>query len=184
MKKLIHIHIGQLHASKEPAVIHTVLGSCVAVCLYDPEERIGGMNHILLPGQADLRHFDTAARYGINAMELLINRIAVLGGDRRRMIAKVFGGGHILSAISKKNGMGRKNAEFVFEFLQMEGIDLVSQDVGGSSSRKVLFHTDTGHAFLKTLPCDYAKIFLRKELKHWDRVRIMAEEPGEVTLFS
>ncbi|MGA2401571.1 MAG: chemotaxis protein CheD [Syntrophobacteraceae bacterium] len=96
MRKLIRIHIGGLHASKEPAVIDTVLGSCVAVCLHDAVERIGGMNHILLPGEAELTHFDTSARYGINAMELLINTIATLGGNRRRIAAKAFGGAHIL----------------------------------------------------------------------------------------
>ena len=184
MKKLIRIHIGELHASKKPVVIETVLGSCVAVCLYDSRERIGGMNHILLPGEADLKHFDTSARYGINAMELLINRITALGGDRRRIVAKVFGGAQILWAVSQSNGMGRKNTEFVLEFLQMEGIDIVSQDVGGNRARKVLFHTDTGHAFLKTLPSTGQAAFLRKELKHWDRIRSTAGEPGEITLFS
>ena len=184
MKKLIRIHIGQLHASREPVIIETVLGSCVSVCLYDAVERIGGMNHILLPGDADLKHFDASARYGINAMERLINRIAVLGGDRRRIIAKVFGGAHILPAISHSNGMGRKNTKFVFKFLQMEGIDIVNQHVGGHSTRKVLFHTDTGDAFLKTLPNADLNAFLRKELRHWDRVRSMAEESGEITLFN
>ena len=82
MKKSFSIHIGGFHASRNPAVIETLLGSCVAVCLYDPVARIGGMNHILLPGKADLKHFDNVARYAINAMELLINRVMTLGGKR------------------------------------------------------------------------------------------------------
>jgi len=183
MKKLILIHIGGLHASKEPAVIETVLGSCVAVCLYDAAERIGGMNHILLPGEADLTRFDTAARYGVNAMELLINRIAALGGNRHRIVAKAFGGAQILPSISKANGMGRKNADFVLEFLRMERINLVSHDLGGHSPRKVYFHTDTGYAFLKTLPRISRSRVVSEELKQWVRVRSNSQETGEITLF-
>ena len=104
MRKQISIHIGGYHASREPSVIHTVLGSCVAVCLFDPVNRVGGMNHILLPGKADMRHFDVSARYGINAMELLINKMMQLGGSRNRFLAKVFGGAHLFPAISKENG--------------------------------------------------------------------------------
>lgn len=152
-KKKVHIHIGGFHASREPVVVETILGSCVAVCLYDPLERIGGMNHILLPGKADLKHFDSAARYGVNAMELLINAIMALGGSRARLVAKVFGGAHVLPAISMENGTGRKNAEFVVEFLQMQSINIISEDVGGHVARKVHFHTDSGDVFLKRIPC-------------------------------
>jgi chemotaxis protein CheD len=184
MKRRVGIHIGGIYATKEPVVIETVLGSCVAVCLYDAEKRIGGMNHIFLPGEADLKHFDTPARYGINAMELLINRITALGGNRRRVTAKAFGGAHVLPAISQSNGMGRKNVEFVCEFLRIEGIELIGHDLGGYSTRKVLFHTDTGDAFLKVLGNSSQQNALRKELKHAERVKSKANEAGEITLFS
>jgi len=81
MKKQINIHIGDYYASEEPVIITTLLGSCVAVCLFDGENRIGGMSHIFLPGRAEWDRFDSSARYGINAMELLINKIMKLGGD-------------------------------------------------------------------------------------------------------
>ncbi|MDM8535516.1 chemotaxis protein CheD, partial [Desulfobacterales bacterium HSG17] len=92
IKRHVDIHIGEFHASGQPTVISTLLGSCVAVCLYDPIKQIGGMNHILMPGRADMKRFDMSARYGINAMELLINRIMNLGGKRRNLVAKIFGG--------------------------------------------------------------------------------------------
>ena len=131
MKRSISIHIGGFHASKEPTVIDTLLGSCVRL-LHDHVASIGGMNHILLPGKADLKIFDNVARYAINAMELLINRVMTLGGHRPNLIAKVFGGAHVLPAVSAKNGMGAKNSEFVLEFLQMEiVISIVSHDLGG-----------------------------------------------------
>ena len=128
MKKKVSIHIGEIYASKKPAVVSTLLGSCVAVCLFDPIRRIGGMNHILLPGKADLKKLSDSSRYGINAMELLINMIMNLGGKRRRLLAKAFGGGHILSGFPKEQGPGQKNVQFVLEFLKTEKIKLIIQN--------------------------------------------------------
>lgn len=184
MKRKISIHIGGLHASKEPTVIHTLLGSCVAVCLYDAVERIGGMNHILLPGRADLRHFDTVARYGINAMELLINRIMTLGGKRRRLVAKVFGGAHVLPSISRENGVGNKNIEFVLNFMELESIAVIGRDLGGHDTRKIYFHTDTGEVFLKRIPSATRASVDIEEHRLLDRVRKEAETAGEVTFFT
>ena len=126
MPKKITISIGEYYASKESITIYTLLGSCVAVCLFDPVNRVGGMNHILLPGKADLKHFDASARYGMNALELLINAIMGLGGDRRKIVAKAFGVGHVLPSIAKENGIGQKIVEFVKEFLHNESIKIIS----------------------------------------------------------
>ncbi len=183
MKRSISIHIGGFHASREPTVIETLLGSCVAVCLHDNVARIGGMNHILLPGKADLRHFDNVARYAINAMELLINRVMKLGGQRPNLVAKVFGGAHVLPAVSPENDMGARNSEFVLEFLQMEAISIVSQDLGGHDTRKIYFHTDSGEVFLKrTRPtcCQNAGF---EETRFVELARKKAEESGDVALF-
>lgn len=152
MERKININIGQYYASREPVEIYTLLGSCVAVCLYDWKNRIGGMNHILLPGKPDLKRYDATARYGINAMEMLINEIMKLGGDRKRLVAKAFGGGHVIPVISRENSVGQKITAFVKEFLRKESIELIGQDMGGTDIRKVYFHTDTGVAYLKRLP--------------------------------
>ena len=184
MKNQISIYIGEYYASSEPTVIHTILGSCVAVCLFDPVNRIGGMNHILLPGKADLRHFDVSARYGINAMELLINKIMTIGGDRNWLVAKVFGGGHINSTISKENGMGDKNSSFVLEFLRREKIEVISKDVGGTDSRKIYFHTDTGDVLLKRFPSMDKQSLAEREESELEHIREAAYEPGGVMLFN
>jgi chemotaxis protein CheD len=183
MKKRISIHIGGLHASKEPAVIETLLGSCVAVCLYDRVASLGGMNHILLPGKADLKVFDNVARYAINAMELLINKVMGLGGERRHLVAKVFGGANVLPSISDENAMGSRNCEFVLEFLYMEAISIVSQDLGGRDTRKIYFHTDSGEVLLKrTHPtCFWNNGYEERRLLEFARRK--AEEPAEVALF-
>ena len=183
MKKTIRIHIGGLHATKESVIIETALGSCVAVCLYDPLKQIGGMNHILLPGKPDLRQFDAAARYGVNAMEQLINRIMAIGGRRFQLVAKIFGGAHLFPTISIENGIGKKNVAFVEEFLQMEKIRIISRDVGGHESRKVLFHTDTGDVFVKRISSSYYPIIIAQEKKMMNKVQKQAEQPANVTLF-
>jgi chemotaxis protein CheD len=183
MKKRIRVHIGEFHASKEPVVIETLLGSCVAVCLYDLQSRIGGLNHILLPGRADLRHFDTASRYGINAMELLINSVMKLGGIRRNLVAKVFGGANVMPTVFREDGMGSRNAEFVLEFLHTEAITVVSQDLGGHDTRKIYFHTDTGDVFLKRLSSSYYSRISLEERELLNAARKKARKAGEVTLF-
>jgi len=183
MKEHIPIHIGECHASRKPAVISTVLGSCVAVCLFDAECRIGGMNHILLPGEADMKHFDDAARYGINAMELLINRIMTLGGNRRRLVAKVFGGGHVLPAISKENGIGERNVAFALEFLANERIRVLCKDVGGTDSRRIYFHTDTNDVFLKRISSATFRKAALEEKQRLAQVKRDARRGGEVVFF-
>lgn len=182
-KKQISILIGQFHASRTPVVIYTLLGSCVAVCLFDPVNRIGGMNHILLPGKADMEHFDVRARYGINAMELLINKMMSLDADRRQIVAKVFGGAHVISAISSEFGIGLKNVAFVLEFCRMEGIKVISQSLGGCESRKIFFHTDTGDVFLKRVGVQVSEDLIRKERNGVKCVEKDLKKPGNISLF-
>lgn len=183
MTKKVKIHIGEYYASNNPLIIYTILGSCVAVCFFDPVKRVGGMNHILLPGKADLRSFNSEASYGINAMELLINRILRLGGERRRLEAKVFGGAHIISAISKENGMGKKNSGFAIEFLINENIKIVSSDLGGTESRRIFFHTNTGEVFLKRIPSMLQTCIVRDEALKFKLLKKDTYKTGEITLF-
>ncbi len=193
MKKEVSIHIGELYASKKPAVVHTLLGSCVAVCLFDPIRRIGGMNHILLPGNGDLprqgastaeaKPFSDSSRYGINAMELLINTIMNLGGNRNRLVAKAFGGGHILAGISEENGPGQKNIRFVLEFLKVEGINLISRNLGGYNSRRIYFHTDTGDVFLKRIATVHLARIAAEEQKRLKQIEKEIKKPADVTFF-
>ncbi len=143
------IHIGGVWASSKPSIVRTVLGSCIAVCLHDPISGVGGMNHFMLPGAAG--DADLSTRYGVNAMELLINRCMREGADRRRLEAKVFGGGHVLKTRTHEASVPRINIEFALKFLSFEGIPIISRDVGGFAGRNVNFFTDTGRVLLKRL---------------------------------
>jgi len=151
MKPSINIHIGDYYSSKKPAVITTILGPCAAVCLHDAGNKIGGMNHILLPGDCPRGIESSDSRYGINAMELLINQMMKLGADRFKLTAKVFGGASILSTISSEFCMGMRNIEFVVDFLLTEKIPITNYNFGGVDSRRIYYHTDTGEVLLKRI---------------------------------
>jgi len=182
-KKETSIHIGEYHASKVPTIIYTLLGSCVAVCLYDRKKKIGGMNHILLPGSASMSTFNDCARYGINAMELLISRIIRLGGEKKNLTSKIFGGANLLPSIPYERCVGKKNVLFVLNFLAQSSIPVLSQDVGGNDSRKIFFHTDTGDVFLRrSLSIHYQNI-LDQEKKALKSVQKNKYKPDNEIIF-
>lgn len=182
-KRHVSIHIGEYHASGRSEVISTVVGSCVAVCLFEPVKKIGGMNHILLPGTANWNDFDFSARYGINAMELLINRMMKLGAERKIIIAKAFGGACTLSAMNSKDHIGIRNSEFVIEFLEQEGLRLASCSLGGDTGRKVLFHTDTGVVFIKKIIPAAIKNIMTEEQKKQEQILKEAGKTEEIIIF-
>jgi chemotaxis protein CheD len=140
---------GEYYATAGAEVVVTVLGSCVAACIRDPVSGIGGMNHFLLPdnGTSDV---GTSARYGAFAMELLINELLAMGAIRGRLQAKVFGGGNVIAGMVI-NDVGRRNAEFVEQYLSREGIPVVARDLMGSLPRKVYFFPETGEVLVKKL---------------------------------
>ena len=129
---------GQYYAGCGKSVITTVLGSCVSTCLWDPVERIGGMNHFMLPGDmaGPSPLWTASARFGDYAMEVLINDMLRIGAGRARLVAKVFGGARLLPGVGALD-VGAKNSAFVLEFLQVEGIKVLAQDLQDVCPRKV-----------------------------------------------
>ena len=142
------IYIGEVVASATPLQLQTLLGSCVAVCLRDPATAIGGMNHILLPGRCD--GDGQPSRWGVHAMELLINAVMKEGGDRRRLVAKVFGAANVVATLQSPT-VGELNAIFIRDFLSAENIPLVAQRLGGTQPVQVYFRTDTGKTTVHTV---------------------------------
>ncbi|RMF40984.1 MAG: chemoreceptor glutamine deamidase CheD [Alphaproteobacteria bacterium] len=129
--------------SERDIALVTLLGSCVAACIRDPRLGLGGLNHFLLPG--DDSNGDGSARYGVNAMELLINDILRRGGKKSRLEAKVFGGANVIDVNSSQT-VGNRNASFVLEFLKREGIPVLAQDLGGQRGRRIFYFPSTGRA--------------------------------------
>ncbi|WP_305041863.1 chemotaxis protein CheD [Geoalkalibacter sp.] len=134
---------GEYRASAENLVLSTLLGSCVAACLYDPVRRIMGMNHFLLCGTRSLSNLplllSESGRYGVHAMELLINDMLKIGAQRRNLRAKVFGGATIIAPKSAGPGVGELNCRFIREFLHHEKIPLMAEDLGGVHGRVIYF---------------------------------------------
>lgn len=175
------IIVGQVFASRTPAVVTTVLGSCVAACLHDPVTGIGGMNHFMLP---DAKRETQSAAFGVHAMELLINKIMQLGGDRRRLQAKVFGGANVLAFQGAQLQVGQRNVEFVLTFLADEGIAVIGKRVGGSTGVKLCFQTDNARALVKPLPNRAIDQTLATEVQYLRSAKQqVAPRENAVTLF-
>ncbi len=133
---------GDYAISDRPDVVMvTILGSCIATCLYDPVARIGGLNHLLLPeGKGADQH---SLRYGLNLMELLINALLKRGADRRRLVGKLFGGSHLIPGLAD---IGSANARFAEAFLHDEGIPCLGKSTGGDRARRLRFWPESGRA--------------------------------------
>lgn len=151
VEKEVKIFIGGVHASEEAIVISTLLGSCIAVCLYDESRRVGGMNHFMLPNGGGDGLGPDASRFGVHAMDRLIGAMVRLGVDRRRLVAKVFGGAHVLGIRQPTTDIPKQNIAFVREFFASDGIPLLNEDLGGHQPRDVRFYTATGQVFVRKL---------------------------------
>lgn len=129
--------------------ISTLLGSCVAVCMWDPQLKLAGLNHFMLPGyeKSANRNMD-ALLCGDYCMEALMNGMLVRGARKHRLQAKAFGGGNVVAALSGVS-IGQRNAEFAQEWLERENIPLLASDFGGPWSRKIVFDSLTGDAYCR-----------------------------------
>ncbi len=151
---------GESYSTKKSEIITTVLGSCIAVCLYEPAGGMGGLNHFMLPEPLHSKggddQFFNKAKYGVYSMELLLNQLMKMGAVRSALKAKVFGGANMFSYEKVNEGLsvGEQNTEFVMKYLDMEKIKLESYDVAGSLARKVFFDPKTGYVKLFRLNSD------------------------------
>lgn len=182
----VNIGIGELYVASEPTVISTILGSCVSVCLFDPVSKVGGMNHMLLPGSPDMKEFNESARYGINAMELLINGLLTNGAKRHNLKAKVFGGGHVFNGAGFREVFtpGKDNTKFTFSFLEDENLPIESYNVGGNFGRKIYFESDTGEVLMKRVKALSTLSVRQREQRFHRTLREKASAQGKVALFT
>lgn len=178
----VTIQIGGIFASREPTIVSTVLGSCIAACLRDPVSGIGGMNHFMLPVAPDIECEEDAPRYGVHAMELLIGEIQKLGGQRARLEAKVFGGGHVLNIADSADGVPQRNIRFIHEFLRTEGIPILAHDLGGRAARQVHFDIGSGKVRLRRL-AGSGYVSAHTEKQHEAQAVRTIAKCGDITLF-
>lgn len=178
---IVKIFSGDWHVSTTgDEMIATILGSCVSACVRDPVAGIGGMNHFLLPGDENtVVPHSAAARYGVFAMERLINAILQAGGRRERLEIKVFGGGNVTNNSAR---IGSKNVAFVRQFLQQEGFTIVSEDLEGDQPRRVHYFPSTGRVMMRRLNRQEDLKVVKEEAAYNSRMAAAPVE-GDVDLF-
>lgn len=144
---------GEYYVTASQELVTTVLGSCVSACIRDSVTGIGGMNHFLLPlndgetwSEAEIASL--ANRYGNYAMEHMINDILKQDGRKQNLEVKIFGGSKIIESMTD---VGSSNIRFVRNYLKTEDLKVVSEDVGGTNPRKVMYFPDTGKVLVKRI---------------------------------
>lgn len=168
---------GEYFATKSNTLIVTVLGSCVSACIRDRVSGISGMNHFLLPndGSEEDNILSESARYGVYAMEILINHLIKLGANREHLEAKVFGGGNVLKGFTAIN-VGKRNSEFVLDYLRMEHIPVVAKDLLDIYPRKVYLFTDTGEVLIKKIKSTQNTTIVDRESTYRMKIRNKPEQ--------
>lgn len=143
---------GQCYVTTSDMLLTTVLGSCVCACVRDGTAGVGGMNHFMLPEDAEgaVHSANNALRYGAHAMAMLMSELLKAGARRERLEAKVFGGGAVMNGMSKVN-IGDRNADFVLRYLQMEQIPVLAQDLRGVLPRRVNYFPMSGRVTMRRL---------------------------------
>lgn len=152
-KNIKIIHPGEYYVTGLDEMIGTLLGSCVAVVLWDDEKKIGGMNHFMLPGRISENDIfkDRTARYGITAINELMKSMVDNGALRKNITAKIFGGGHVLEndLMETSVTIPMDNIRLARVMMEIEDVPIIKSDVGEHYTRKLLFDVHSGKVYLK-----------------------------------
>ena len=168
--------------NSENELMVTILGSCISACIRDVEKEIGGMNHFLLPYSEAMDN--SSMRYGAYAMESLINAITNLGGEKKNLEIKLFGGANV---IANSKEIGKRNCEFVESYLEKEGLPCDSKHVGGSAARRIHYYPTTGKVMMKIVEDNHDYLELEQQEKNYkmklDKKNKNHKIDGSVELF-
>ena len=167
-------------------IISTLLGSCVAACVYDPVARVAGMNHFLLSNRRYARQLPytetEAGRYGVQAMELLINDLNRAGARKERLCAKAFGGASIIETGADRDNfscVGQVNIRFIQDFLDLEQIPLLSADLGGEHGRVIYFDTRDFSVYVRRIKKSRSIELAQRDHSLWQREIRAHDHAGE-----
>jgi len=181
---VVKILPGEYYVTLYDEILTTVVGSCVSACIRDSVRRIGGMNHFMLPTHVsssekwENTQVSTASRYGSVAMEQMINEILKYGGKRQNLEVKLFGGGRI---VGNMINIGQRNIEFVKEYVKLENLVLLAEDLGSVYPRKILYYPNNGRVRVKKLRAMEQSILARENAyQHYLEVQ---PTEGDVDLF-
>ncbi len=172
---------GEFYVSNQHESITTVLGSCVAACIYDPLAGVAGMNHFLLPDNGGQSSYGASERYGIAAMESLINGMFKLGASKDRLVVKLFGGASVIETSALR--VGEMNVAFIREFVSSEGLKVEGEDLGDVYPRKVKFYVKGGKALVKRLRSMQKRAIDDIEKNYRSSLQEPQKQAGEIELF-
>ncbi len=178
----VHIvHPGEYYISSDPDIkIITILGSCVAACIFDSQKKIGGLNHFMLPSAPDPSDLTSRSnRYGSFAMEKLINELLKMGCRCENFEVKLFGGSNMIKSSAK---IGDINIDFIHHYVSQESLRVISEDLGGMHARRIIFSPTSGKVMRLNLNHDDDKVV--QEEKNYIKKVIPELVPGETELFS
>jgi len=147
-KKRIFVLPGEIALTRQPSVIATLLGSCVAVCLYNKQLKFGGMNHYMLPTGTDP---SMMGKYGDYSTEKLVNSMLKVDANNRNLVAKVYGGGAVVGHLNSGFDIGVRNIEIAMKLMNRFGIDIAERMTGGDSGRKIFFDNYTGDVEMRLI---------------------------------
>ncbi|MEA2084946.1 MAG: hypothetical protein U9O82_12075 [Thermodesulfobacteriota bacterium] len=171
-KTVVMLRAGEYCVSTEGDVLYTILGSCIATCIYDKKRKIGGMNHFLLPSRLHPDELLTSnmGRYGMYAMELLIGELLKMGARRSNLGAKIFGGGNVLNFNEGDVSITSSNINFARKYLKLEKIPIENEAVGGQVGRKIIFFSDSDRVLVKSFEVSDEPRILDEEKSYKTRV--------------
>lgn len=152
--ELINVGIADYGVSKNPNILRTILGSCVGICIFDPETGIGGLSHIMLPSSK--KEITNIKKYADTAIPSMVHDMIRAGAVRERFVAKITGGATMFKHTenSLMGDIGRNNISSVKSILASMGIRIIAEDVGGDYGRTIDFYLETGEVRIKTIGKD------------------------------
>ena len=154
MAELIKVGMAYLKVGKDPAILISYgLGSCIGISLYDPQTKIGGLLHIMLPDSSQSRATDNPAKFADTGIPLMLEEVLKLGASRSRLVAKMAGGAQMFAFSNGTDVMrvGQRNAAASKEILQKLGIRILAEDTGANYGRTVQIDLATGIYTVKTI---------------------------------
>ncbi|MGI6226648.1 MAG: chemotaxis protein CheD [Peptococcales bacterium] len=152
--ELIKVGMAELAIGKAPQkLITTGLGSCVGICLYDPQSKVGGLAHIMLPDSKQVKSNQNMAKYADSGILETLNKMVAMGVDKKRVLAKIAGGAQMFNfqGTSSIMRIGERNVEAVKKELAFNGIKIVAEDTGGNFGRTITFDLENGRLHIRTI---------------------------------
>lgn len=154
MADLIRVGMADYKVGQAPSTIISYgLGSCIGISLYDPQAKVGGLLHIMLPDSTQARPTDNPAKFADTGLPLMLKDVLALGASRAKLVAKIAGGAQMFAFANATDIMrvGVRNAEAAKRILRELNIRLIAEDTGGSYGRTVSIDMETGVYKVKTI---------------------------------